>query len=206
MPTHGHARDLQACRDLCRREPAAQQLEHLGLTARQLDGRTARDVHPPSQPPRAELVREHAEQLARDRRLAAPDGLERAADAGGAAALEDVAGRAGAQGVDQLVRVWSLHEEDDRRCRSTRLDEGERGDPVLALAAVDDAEVRARADRSRGGGHSVGSLRRHDEPVRLEQPPDPGANAGRRRDDERAWPRPVRLVAGRRDGMGRDLV
>lgn len=206
MPTDGDARDLQARRDVGRREPPTQQLEHLGLTTRQLDGRTTGNLHPPAQPACAKLVRQCTEQLPRDGRLAAPDRLERTADAGGAAGLEDVARCTGAQCVDQLVRVCPLDEQDDGRRRSTRLHERQRGDALPAFAPVDDAEVRPCARRSRGGGHAVGSLSRYDEPVRLEQRADPGADADCRRHDERPRRRPLRLVPGTGDGMGGDLV
>lgn len=206
MASDGDARDLKARRDLRGRQPAAQQLENFGLTPRELDGRASGNLHPPAQAARTELVGQRAEQLARDGRLAAPDGLQRATDPRCAAALEDVAGRAGAQRIDQLIRVGPPDEEDGRCRRSTHLHERERGHAFPALAAVNDADVRAQANRSRGGGHAFGGLRRHAESARLEQRADAGANAGRRRDDERLRFGADRFVPGTGDGVGRYLI
>ena len=198
MASYGHAGDLQAIRDLARREPAPQEFEDFRLAPRQFHRRPPGDLHAPPQPASPELVGERAEQLARDRRLAALDRLQRTADPRSPDPFEHVARRSRSERVDQLLRIRALHEKNGSRGGRPHPHARQHRYATFTRTAVHDADVRPRTQCRGRRGLPVGRFRDDDEAALLEQCANAGTNARRRSDDER--------VPETGDRMRRDVV
>lgn len=147
MRADGVLRDEQALGDVVGREVLVEQEEYLDLARRERAGDPVRNAA--AKPAAAtQLVEQAPRDLARERGLAVRDAAEERHDSLRRLALEQVAGRTGADGAEEVLLGAGSGEHDDLAAGCRRAQPGQRRQAVEAgHREIEQNEVRLKLDR-----------------------------------------------------------
>jgi signal transduction histidine kinase len=154
---HGVLRDEEALRDVVGAEMLVEQEQHLDLARR--EGLGDRVGHAGAAAVAgADLVEQPARDRSRERRLALRDAVEERGDLLRRLGLQEVAGRAAADRLQQVLLGAGRSEDDDLAVRGGLAEPGQRREPVRARhREVEQHEARLQP---LGCGNRLGAVRR----------------------------------------------